>query len=70
MLPGALETPMTRRNLSAGQIDRLSAATGFNRLPALDDVASLVLYLCSQENTGISGQFIAADLGFSNARIL
>lgn len=70
VLPGALETPMTRRNLSSEQIDRLSAATGFGRLPALNDVASLVCYLCSPENTGITGQFIAADLGFSHVRIV
>ena len=70
VLPGALETPMTRRNLAPEQIDRLSQATGFNRLPALADVASLACYLCSPENTGITGQFIAADLGFSHVRIV
>jgi len=70
VLPGALETPMTHRNLTAEQIGRLTAATGFARLPALEDVASLVLYLCSPGNTGITGQFIAADLGFSHVRIV
>ena len=70
VLPGALETPMTRSNLTGEQIDRLSNATGFQRLPALTDVASLVLYLCSAQNTGITGQFIAADLGFSHVRIV
>ncbi len=70
VLPGALETPMTRRNLSGEQIERLSAATGFGRLPALGDVASLVCYLCSAENSGITGQFVAADLGFSHVRIV
>jgi 3-oxoacyl-[acyl-carrier protein] reductase len=70
VLPGALETPMTRKNLTADQINRLSSATAFNRLPALTDVASLVCYLCSPENTGITGQFIAADLGFSHVRIV
>ena len=69
VLPGALETPMTRENLSAEQIDRLSAATGHRRLTTLEEVASLVCYLCSPENTGITGQFIAADLGFSHVRI-
>ena len=70
VLPGALETPMTRRNLAPAQIERLSQATGFNRLPALEDVASIVCYLCSPENIGITGQFIAADLGFSHVRIV
>ena len=70
VLPGALETPMTRQNLSAEQISRLTSATSFGRLPALEEVASLVCYLCSPENTGITGQFIAADLGFSHVRIV
>jgi|SRR5882757_595216 len=70
VLPGALGTPMTRRNLSAEQIDRLTSATGFGRLASLEDVANVVCYLCSSENTGITGQFIAADLGFSRVRIV
>lgn len=70
VLPGALETPMTRKNLSAEQIDRLTAATGHNRLATLEDVASIVCFLCSPQNTGITGQFIAADLGFSHVRIV
>lgn len=70
VLPGALETPMTRKNLSAEQIDRLTSATQFGRLASLEDVASVVCYLCSPENTGITGQFVAADLGFSRVRIV
>jgi hypothetical protein len=70
VLPGAIESTMTRTNLSAEQIDRLSAATGHRRLVSLQEVASLVCYLCSPENTGITGQFIAADLGYSRVRIV
>jgi 3-oxoacyl-[acyl-carrier protein] reductase len=70
VLPGALETPMTRRNLTAEQMERLAGATGFGRLAGLEDVASLVGYLCSRENTGITGQFVAVDLGFSHVRIV
>jgi hypothetical protein len=70
ILPGALDTPMTRTNVAAAQLDKLSAATFFNRLPALDDVSQLALFLCSPQNTGVTGQFIAADLGFSHVRLL
>lgn len=70
VLPGALDTPMTRQNLSATQIQQFSSATKFNRLPSLDDVANTVFYLCSPQNTGVTGQFIAADLGFSHVRLL
>ncbi len=70
VLPGAIDTPMTRKNLSAEQIDRIASATGFNRLASLADVASAVLFLCAPENTGLTGQFVTADLGFSHVRIV
>lgn len=70
VLPGALDTPMTRCNLEADQIERLSNATFFKRMPKLEDVTSTVGYLCSPANTGTTGQFIEVDLGFSHARLL
>lgn len=70
VLPGALDTPMTQRNLSIEQIKQLAGATKFNRMPKLDDVSNLVFHLCSPNNTGITGQFIASDLGYSHVRIV
>lgn len=70
LLPGALDTPMTRRNVAPEQLDRLRAATGFNRLPDVGDVSQMAYFLCSPANTGITGQFIAVDLGFSHVRLL
>ena len=70
VLPGALDTVMTRANLSQEQITRLESISPLGSLPNLTDVTSLAAYLCSPQNTGITGQFIAADRGFSNARIL
>jgi NAD(P)-dependent dehydrogenase (short-subunit alcohol dehydrogenase family) len=70
VLPGVLDTPMTRKNLSAEQVERVSSATLFKSLPTLESVASLVAFLCSDRNIGITGQFIEADLGFSRVRII
>jgi 3-oxoacyl-[acyl-carrier protein] reductase len=70
VLPGALDTPMTRQNLAPEQLDKLTHATFFNKLSSLEDVSNLAVFLCSAKNTGITGQFIAADLGFSHARLL
>lgn len=70
ILPGALDTPMTRQNVAVEQLQKLTSATYFNKLPALVDVANLAYFLCSAQNTGITGQFIAADLGFSHVRLL
>ena len=70
VLPGALETPMTRKNLAAAQIEAIERSTLFHRLSSLADVSSAVLYLCSPENTGLTGQFLTADLGYSHVRIV
>ncbi len=70
VLPGALDTPMTRKNLSNAQVQTITSATQFDRLANLKDVANAVHYLCSAENTGVTGQFIKIDLGFSDVRVI
>ena len=70
VLPGAIDTPMTRQNLTSDQIGRIAGMTRFGRLAALTDVAALVAFLCSAANTSITGQFVAVDLGFQNARLV
>ena len=54
---------MSRSCASAG-------ATGFDRLTSLDDVAQTAAWLASGANTGVTGQSIAVDLGFSHVRSL
>ena len=70
VLPGPLDTPMTRANLAAAQIESLQAATPLHSLPTLDDVCALTGFLCSRDNSGLTGQFVAADRGYSHARII
>jgi len=70
VLPGALDTPMTRANLSAQQIEKLESETPLKTLPQFEDVCELVAFLCSPKNTGLTGQFIAADRGYSFVRYL
>jgi 3-oxoacyl-[acyl-carrier protein] reductase len=68
VLPGAIDTPMTRSNLDSEQIIKIEQATQFNRLISLEDVANSVFSLCSDINTGVTGNFLTVDLGFSNVR--
>jgi 3-oxoacyl-[acyl-carrier protein] reductase len=70
VLPSAVDTPMTRANLSAEQMAKLAGATGFGRLVALDDVVAAVQFLCSEGNTGVTGQCLTVDLGFSHAHLV
>ena len=70
VLPGVLDTPMTHAALSPEQIDRVTQATLFNALPTPEGIARLVGFLCSDQNTVVTGQSITADLGFSNVRLV
>jgi hypothetical protein len=68
VLPGAIDTPMTRANLLPDQISKIESSTGFNRLASLEDVSNAVYLLNSELNTGITANFITVDLGFSHVR--
>jgi NAD(P)-dependent dehydrogenase (short-subunit alcohol dehydrogenase family) len=70
VLPSVLDTPMTTANLSAEQIARVASATPFGRLVSLAEIVSVVEFLCSDQNTAITGQSIPVDLGYSHARLV
>jgi len=70
VLPSAIDTAMTTANLSPEQIKRLAGSTGFNRLVSLNEVVAVIEFLCSELNTGVTGQFLTVDLGFSHARLV
>ncbi|WP_339873472.1 SDR family oxidoreductase [uncultured Brevundimonas sp.] len=70
VLPGVLDTPMTRAALSEEQIAATQGATLFDALPTPQAVASTIVFLCSSRNTSTTGQSIAVDLGFSHVRIV
>ena len=68
ILPGVLDTPMTRSVLSNDQIKSVASRTGFARLVTPQEVAVLCHFVCSEANTTLTGQSLVADLGFSNVR--
>ena len=70
VLPGVLDTPMTHAAMAPEQLRGVIQATPFNALPTPDGIARLVGFLCSDQNTVVTGQSITADLGFSNVRLV
>lgn len=68
VLPGVLDTPMTRSMLKPEQLSGIEESTGFARLVTPLEIAQAVHFLCSDMNNGISGQSIVVDLGFSNVK--
>ena len=70
VLPGVLDTPMTHAAMAPEQVQRVMKATPFNVLPTPDGIARLVGFLCSDQNTVLTGQSLTADLGFSNVLLV
>lgn len=63
--PGFIDTDLTRRMLGEAEIQALTARVPALRLGQVDEIARLVLWLSSDENTYVAGQNIAIDGGFS-----
>ena len=65
ILPGPINSEMTRQNLTDLQIKKIKAMTPLLSLAELSEVIELAFFLSSENNSGITGQFIAADRGLS-----
>jgi NAD(P)-dependent dehydrogenase (short-subunit alcohol dehydrogenase family) len=70
VLPGVVDTPMTRANLSQAQITNIEKETPMKTLVTSEDVARAVNWLASPESSGINGQFIRVDNGWSQIRAI
>ena len=70
ILPGIVNSPMVARTLSPEQIANVVSQTPIGELATPVDVANSVYMFGSRLNTGISGQSIFVDRGFSVARTI
>lgn len=64
--PGIIDTSLTRRVLGAEGVARIQQEIPIGRLGRPEEVAALVAFLASEQNTYISGQAIPIDGGFVN----
>jgi len=67
ILPGVIDNEMSRKTLSEEEINYIKNYMYFGRLITLEDVFKTTKFLVL-ENTGITGQSITIDLGFTNVR--
>ncbi len=70
ILPGIVNSPMVARTLSPEQVANVVGQTPGGELASPVDVANSVYMFGSALNTGISGQSIFVDRGFSIARTI
>ncbi len=63
--PGFVETDMTRQNNNEAQLRTLCQQTVLGRLARPEEIAELVFYLGSEQNSYLTGQSVVIDGGFS-----
>jgi NAD(P)-dependent dehydrogenase (short-subunit alcohol dehydrogenase family)/glycosyltransferase involved in cell wall biosynthesis len=70
VLPGVVDTPMTRAMLSPEQRKKVEGMTPLGRLVTAEEVASVVSMLVGPESSALTGQSIVVDGGFSVSRAI
>ena len=68
VLPGVVDTPMTREFLTLEQIQGLERDTPVGSLVTAEEVASTCAWLSSPQSSGVNGQFVSVDGGWSEVR--
>ena len=65
--PGFVDTDLTRKILGLENMKQLEETIPQGRLAQPEEIAKAVLFLCSDQNTYITGQNIVVDGGFTSA---
>jgi NAD(P)-dependent dehydrogenase (short-subunit alcohol dehydrogenase family) len=68
--PGPIDTPMTRSNMNKAELDRAISESPLKRLVSLDEVTSVVCGLVTGKLSGITGQDIVVDGGWSVSKLV
>ncbi len=63
--PGYVGTELTRQNNSDEDLERIAETIPVGRLAEPAEIAKFVAFLCSEDNTYITGQVLVADGGFT-----
>lgn len=65
--PGFVDTELTRNILAENEIRKIEHSIPLQRLANVDEIARIVVFLLSDNNTYITGQNIIVDGGFTSA---
>jgi 3-oxoacyl-[acyl-carrier protein] reductase len=63
--PGYVLTDLTRQNNSEAELEKISKAIPVRRLASPKEIANVVAFLCSDQNTYLTGQTIIVDGGYT-----
>jgi len=70
VLPGPVDTPMTIKNLRPEELERVITETPIKRLVTLDEVAEVACGMATGKLSGVTGQEIVIDGGWSVSKLV
>jgi len=65
ILPGYIDTDLTRQNNKPEQLTRIREQIPLGRFADPSEIARVVVFLCSEQNTYLTGQNVVVDGGFT-----
>jgi 3-oxoacyl-[acyl-carrier protein] reductase len=68
VLPGVIDTPMTRSMLSQAQMEKIEANSLGGKLANAIEVAKTVAWLAGKSSSGLNAQFLTVDKGWTVKR--
>jgi NAD(P)-dependent dehydrogenase (short-subunit alcohol dehydrogenase family) len=68
--PGPIDSPMTRKNLSREQVERITSEAPLKRFVSLDEVVRIASKFAMGDMSGITGQDILVDAGWSVSKLV
>jgi 3-oxoacyl-[acyl-carrier protein] reductase len=68
--PGPLDTPMTIKNLKPEELERVVSECPLKRLITLEEVTSVICGLVTGKLSGVTGQEIIIDGGWSTSKLV
>lgn len=68
--PGPIDTPMTIKNLSTNDLERIILESPLKRLVTLEEVVSVVLEVVTGKFSGMTGQEIILDGGWGVSKLV
>jgi 3-oxoacyl-[acyl-carrier protein] reductase len=65
LCPGYVDTELTTKNNSPADLEKIKGSIPLRRLALPEELARVAGFLCSEENTYMTGQSVVADGGFT-----
>ena len=68
--PGPIDSEMTNRNLTRNELERIISETPLKRLVTMQEVVKLISIVASGQLTGVTGQELTIDGGWTDSKLV